>query len=496
MKISNEKIILSIVFLIFASIYCSISLVNHYFLRTYALDLGMFNQAIYSFSHLKMNYFTLDITGAEISYFGDHFSPIIIFLSPFYYLFGSYTLLIIQIACILLGGFGVYKYASLNHSQTYIPLLLTIQFFSIWGIYSALSFDYHNNVIAAMFVPWLFYFYDKKNKKAFLLFFVLIILCKENMSLWLGFILIGLTLKRLVKDEWKNQLNKILKFEIPLIVFSFLYFVIIVGKIMPMISHGQGTNQLSRYSLLGNSITEIVSTLIHHPKYIFSLLFESPLNDGISFGIKSELHFMVLISGGFALLYRPYYLIMLIPIYAQKFLANDFGFWGINSQYSIEFVPILSLCLSDFLSNRKSMKRVYGVAIITTLTTIFFTLKTIEKRTSLWYEKTNTAFYLDIHYKSTLNVKEIKEALNLIPKNAIISVNPAVAPRLAFRDKVYHFPIVKDADYIVLLTSKGNSYPLNEEDFSKKVNEYIKNDKFLIQYQKNDLLILRKKHFR
>lgn len=34
--------------------------------------------------------------------------------------------------------------------------------------------------------------------------------------------------------------------------------------------------------------------------------------------VKSELHAMVLLSGGLALLRRPVYLLMLAPIYGQK----------------------------------------------------------------------------------------------------------------------------------------------------------------------------------
>ena len=44
----------------------------------------------------------------------------------------------------------------------YLPFLAVVHFFSMWGIYSALSYDYHDNVMAAMFVPWLFYFFVEK----------------------------------------------------------------------------------------------------------------------------------------------------------------------------------------------------------------------------------------------------------------------------------------------------------------------------------------------
>lgn len=493
MNQSKEIKFLVAIILFFGLIYSSISLVNHYYFRTYALDLGMFNQAIYSFSHFKMNYFTLDISGAEINYFGDHFSPITILFSPLYYLFGSYTLLIIQIAAILLGGYGIYKYSSLFITNSYIPLLLTIYFFSIWGIYSALSYDFHNNVIAAMLVPWLIYFYTKENKKVFLLFFVLILITKENMALWLAFIIAGLVVKNIVEKRTPFQFKKILAFELPLILLAFSYFVVIIGVVMPLISHGEGTNQIARYGHLGNSFSEIIISLLKNPKYIFSLFFESTSTDPITFGIKSELHFMVLISGGFALLYRPYYLIMLIPIYAQKLLTTDYGFWGINNQYSIEFVPILALCLCDFLVKIKAIKLIYLITFLTILLTASYTIQTIRTRKSIWYDNTNSIFFSEKHYQTEFNRDEIMNALRLIPEEASVSTSPAIAPHIAFRDTFYHFPVVKNASYITLFTEHSSVYPLDQEKFRDQIYQYKTGGKYEVIYNKNSLLILKKK---
>jgi len=184
---------------------------------------------------------------------------------------------------------------------------------------------------------------------------------------------------------------------------------------------------------------------------------------------------------------------MLIPIYAQKLLSTDTALWGISSQYSIEFVPILSLCLTDFLLKIKSIKVAYGVAVMTTISTLFFTYQTIESQRALWYNKTNTAFYDKTHYESQLNPAEINKALQSIPKDAIVSASTPLTPHLAFREKIYQFPIVLDATYIVLLTSISNTYPLSAADYYKVWNEYLTNENFVVQYRKNGLLILKKK---
>lgn len=472
---------------VFAIIYCLTSFPNHYLLRTAALDLGMFNHALYNFAHFDLNYFTLSFDGSAVNYFGDHFSPITILYAPFYYLFGSYTLLIIQIFSILFGAVGIYRYAcfKLPHVDNY-KFLIIIQFLSLWGIYSALSFDFHNNVIGAMMVPWLFLYYEQEKKTKFLLFFVLIIATKENMPLWLFFIVLGLIVK-----HKKFNVKALLKFEIPILIFTIVYFFIVVGFLMPWIREGHGFNQLSRYDLLGSDLSEIVTTIFTKPGYVISLLYNNTLGNPLYDGIKAELHMMVFVSGGILFLVRPYYLIMLAPIYAQKLFSNSFGNWGINIQYSIEFAPLITLCIIDFFSTIK--KRVFiTVGLITICaSTIFFTYRTLETRKSKWYLKQNAVFYLKEHYQTSYDVANIYEQIFKIPKKAIVSTCGNLAPHLALRDKIYLFPKINDSDYVALLKIT-NTYPYSQEQYTELLGQLRTNTDFTIWYENEELIIFNK----
>ena len=471
------------IILIFIFIFGLISLVNQYQFRTDALDLGMLNHALYNFAHFDQNLFTLDIAGQEVNYFGDHFSPIMFLYIPFYYLFGSYALLLIQILAIAFGGYGIYKYSQLYFKNNSIPILFLIHFFGFWGIYSALSYDFHNNVVAAMFVPWLLYYYEKSNKKMFLLFFVLILISKENMALWLAFILLGLVCKKTTKSTFK----KVLRFEIPLIVFALLFFVLTIRVVMPYLRDGQGFSQLARYSHLGNTIPEILNTIIQKPSYVFSLLFENTTDSLNNYGIKSQLHFMVLISGGFALFYKPRFLLMLAPIYAQKLLTNNTGFWGVHLQYSIEFIPIISISLIHFFSQVNLSKiYLYILAVATMFLTYFYTYDVIEER------GIHAAFYSKAHYQSSLNLKEINIQLEKIPSDAIVSVSSSIAPHLAARNTIYSLPHIKDAEYIILFTDKRSAYPISREQQKKDIEKLITSKRFTLVYSKNNLLVLKR----
>lgn len=474
---------------VFALIYSAISLVNHYQFRTYAFDLGMFNHAIYDFAHLRWNHVTLDPTNFDFNYFGDHFSPITLFYAPFYYLFGSYSLLIIQIIAVLWAGVGVYKYAITNLGIERNALLLLFQFYGIWGIYFALSFDFHNNVIGTMLVPWLFYYYEKKNVHLTLLLYFLFLLTKENMALWGGFLLLGLWIKNKGWQDW----TRTFRYELPLIIGSFIYFAVVLAWVMPQIRQGQGLGQIERYVHLGKTLPEIIHTLVSSPKYIFSLFLETPFqpNNLPVAGIKSELHFVVLLSGGICFIYRPYYFLMLVPIYAQKFLSNNYNFWGVSHQYSIEFAPILVFAVLDVAKNISSQKsRSYFIALFAILTHIVS--YSIMDNSVCWFNKKNIRFFQADHYQSELPLATIYRIIDTLPKEVPLSLSATLTPHLFQREKLYNFPMVKDAKYIFLLTTMKDFVPFFKED-SIEAAHYRNNPNFEVQYDSLHILLLKRK---
>lgn len=295
-KLSSYPSYLYIVFLAFAVVFSLISLVNHFLFRSYALDLGVFSHAVDSLLHFRQPLFTLGLEGYDISFWGTHFAPVTILYTPFYYILGPYALLLIQIVATLFGGLGIYKISLEKLNNPKMSLLILLCFFGMWGIYSALSFDFHNTVIGAMLIPWFIYYLNKKNIWLSILFFLLIICTQENVALWMIFILAGIFINGLISGIYHED-KKTFYFHLSLLVISIVYFIIVINVLMP--GSNQQTNQFFRYSQFGNSLTEIVASIIRDPVTSIKLLFISSSTDKITFGIKGELHLMVLLAGGF-----------------------------------------------------------------------------------------------------------------------------------------------------------------------------------------------------
>lgn len=171
--------------------FALISLVNHYCFRTYALDLGLYTNALYDYAHFSGNDSSVFKETTE-NILADHFDLYLPLFSPLIYLFGTYTLLIVQIVFILIGATGIYRLIEHRFPDSGLKNYALTYFLVFFGIYSALAFDYHSNVVASMLVPWLFLAVDKRQLLKAALLALAILIGKENLSLWMIFI--GLSL--------------------------------------------------------------------------------------------------------------------------------------------------------------------------------------------------------------------------------------------------------------------------------------------------------------
>src|SRR5574344_242214 len=190
-SLTKRGINFALISALFVIFYAITSLENNYQFRTYALDLGAYTHFMWEYIHFRMpdtSMFSLLVMPS----LADHFDLYLVIFSPFVYLFGSYTLLIIQVLAVFFGGVGLYKLAKLYTNNDFLILMTVLLFYSFFGIFSAFSFDYHSNVVAAMFVPWIFYYLKKQKYGTCFLMVFLACIGKENISLWLLFVFIAL----------------------------------------------------------------------------------------------------------------------------------------------------------------------------------------------------------------------------------------------------------------------------------------------------------------
>ncbi len=463
----------------FGLIYSLISLINHYNFRTHALDLGMFNQAIYSYSNFSPAYFTQGLNGESVDYLGDHFSVITIVLSPLRFVFGTFTLLIVQIVAMVIASIFLVKLSRYHLISPKFSFFLVLLFNCIWGTYAAISFDFHTNVIAACLLPALIYYHDKQSVWKFWIVFVAMILCKENISLWLFFIALGL----LIRDKAKSMVGN--RRILLTLTISAAYFYSVVFLIMPWLNAQDLSPTFKENFLIGDkSVTETMLHYLRNPSELFNSLFQNTQGN-VS---KSKILTWSFLgaSGLVFTLLRPYYLLMLIPILAQKFLSLNGHFWDIHGQYSIEFVPLIVLAALDVVVYYKSSKTSFYLMVLFCISSYYCSYREVIKRNA-----TNNFLSFD-HYRCDLNRSEIEHMISIIPDNAVVSSSSRLAPHLSFRNKIFCFPVVNEADFVAITLKNLTTYPLTELEYLDRVKNVSESKDYQLLYSGNDCVLFRR----
>ncbi|OUJ76103.1 DUF2079 domain-containing protein [Hymenobacter crusticola] len=489
----------TILLLLFALAYGSISLVNHYNFRTAALDLGLIAQAVADFAHLHWPRTTLLLDAPPTSFLGQHFSLTPILAVPLYYVVGgAWALLLVQIAALLLGALGVWHYAYAQGASPGEANWALVLFASQWGIFSALSFDYHDNVVGTMALPWLALWVKQRRVVPALLAALVMLVSKENMALWLVFILMGLA--------WQHGRSyKVAGWLGVGALCALGYFLAITHYVMPALdaTHRSFT-QVVRYAHLGPTLGAAVSNVLLHPPLLWAALFHNTLPEPAYDYIKAELWFALLISGGWALVWRPWYALMLVPILGQKLLSNEYGFWGINMQYSIEFAPVLALAVVDALRprqparavqaprpGRKNLQRQAQMAAL--MGAIVFSLVTFCDRYSKWYNLLNNNPLVSAHYQSPYPDRAgLSVALSQVEAGLPLSATSCLVPHLLDRHDTFLFPVLRTARLVALLRepTEQAAWPLSPDQARQALQQLQKDPNYRTLYEDPQLVVL------
>ena len=457
---------------------------NHYLLRTNAYDLGIYTQALWDYAHGRVN---VNSIMRYNNLLGDHFSPQVLFWVPLHWVLGAWTLLVVQAAAVLAGGYGAYRLHLLRSGQQQPGAAVAVagQFWACWGIWAALAFDYHDNVVAALLLPWVFYWFEQDRRGRSAAAFGVLLLSKESVALWLVFVALGLAWL-----HWQRPARRWLA--LGLAAGAAGYFVVVTKVVIPALSGQAAYLYEQRYAAVGGTFGQMLHTAFTRPLYVLGLLFRNHLPSADGDYVKLELHLMVLLSGGYALLRRPQYLLMLVPIYAQKLFSNEVMHWGLNYQYSIEFVPVVSAALSQWLAAGAGPRRAGRLAVGAALLTLAATGVSLQVRRSPWYDKSTAQFYKARHFRREWAVAPVYAALAQVPATAAVSASSSAVPHLAERPYIFMFPYVGTANYLLLLPA-DKPYPLTAAGLRRRVAYYRHSPAWQVLADHPEVLLLRRR---
>jgi len=462
--INKSKLLFYITFAFFAGLHLFIVLMNHYYHRTFAYYYGVYNWAFYDYAHLQSSPCPVLFDATNSTFLQDHFSLLLIILVPVYwltkYIFGTYTLLIIQWVSIAIGGWFTYQLIFQKWKAVFPALAAMICYFSYYAKFSAYTADCNLAIIGSSLIPALFYFYEQEQKRWLFFVFAVLLIIREDFSLWLLFIGVFFLIK-----DWKFPEKR--KVALTLMITSLLFFILLFSLVIPSLETETKQFALFNYGALGDGPRKALLFILQHPIKSIELLFVNHIDAPEWDGVKVKFYLMFGISGGFLLFFRPVYLICLIPLIAKKMYNDDPIRWGYESYYGIEVASILPILIFCAMNELKFFKLNLWVTIILLLTIGGSVYGFIDHKNYHVFNKIR--FYQSDFYRVDYP-KDMDRVLKGIPETAAVSASSRLLPHLAYRHKIYYFPEVLDAEYVVL-TVYADKWPINDEEFEAKVAE-------------------------
>lgn len=379
---------------IFFFAYSILGVVRHLHYGSFGYDLGIADQIVWNYSHLRAAISTID----HVTYINElfvHLEFIYMLLAPIYWIYSSVlTLLILQALFVTFSGIPIFLLARRHSLKPFLSYSILISYLSFYGIQNALWFDVHSAAFGAGFLAWFIYFLDIKNFRLTLVFFVLTLFCKENFALTLGFVSFVYFLQR--KD--KRLLILMAAASIYLFAVFFIYFPSFVPD---------GYRFQSKEGLLsGISIFDFANTRE-----------------------KQEAIFYTFASTGFLSFLNPLFLLPILGNLASYFiLARDVSTTqGIYLQYRIELTPFLFLATIYGIVRFKKLNKwwIGAYILLCTLAVQYALHLPLSYLAKEWFWTTPTSVG-----NINLIIRKIPEDYSIITQNNII-------PHLSQRKKIF-----------------------------------------------------------
>jgi uncharacterized membrane protein len=326
--------------LVMAALYCVFALAQFYTFRTSSYDLVIFDETVRSYSHFLPGTSVIkglhNGFGPHFSELGDHWSPILAALAPFYWIYsGPQTLLVAQAVLFALAIPPLWVFTRRafggGRKATIAAYLVSVAYALSWPIASALAFDFHEVAFAPLLIAIALERLQAGRLRTALIALAALLLVKEDMGLLVAGIGIYLAVAR------PRVVRRQLLVGCILIVGGLLDTVIATYVLIP--AFGGRSDYYWAYTALGANGQQAVGHLITHPISSLKLLITP----------RVKLVTMLWLFGAFCFLpLRSPIALATIPLLLERMMANLFGNWWVTSyQYNAYLVIILACAAVD-----------------------------------------------------------------------------------------------------------------------------------------------------
>ncbi|WP_344336763.1 DUF2079 domain-containing protein [Brevibacterium salitolerans] len=271
-------------------------------------DLGIFTQMMTRYAEFSVP--IVDIKGPGFNLWGDHFHPLLMVLTPLFWIWPSgLTLMLAQAALFAASVWPVVSLASTRLSVRGTWLLAFSYVFS-WGLLNAVTAQFHEIALAVPLMAFGLVWWIRDRKLPAAVAIALLVFVKEDLGVTVAVFGLAIWLRNRADLRWAAGLAA---WGIAWLVYSVVFFL-------------PAFNTEGQYDYTGNVA----------------------LADVLAEGLLTKIGtvgFLVLAAGIVGL--RSPFALLLLPTLAWRFVGNVEGYWDTSFHYSAVLIPVVAVSLLE-----------------------------------------------------------------------------------------------------------------------------------------------------
>lgn len=424
---------------VYAVTFAALSLVRHKGFFTARYDLGNMTQAVWSAAQGEL--FTVtDPAGVQMSRLGAHVDPILGLFAPLWWIWPSPSMLLV-VQAIVVSSAAIPAY--LLARRWLDDELLAVAFAAVTLLFPAIQwanvFDFHAVTLAAPLLLWCIWAAVEGRYATLAVTAALAALTKEQVALSL--VILGIWMAVSLGRRWAGAI---------LAAASAAWTAVAVWVIIPHYNNGNASAFVSdRYGDLGSDTGEVLHTVVTQP---WEALRQGATADGGRYLLALLLPLLALS------LLAPLLAAGALPDLVLNLLSSRPEQHHIEYHYSAVIAPYLIAAAIRGLATLRARRRPVWVGRLATFSPAVAAALVVAGVAAgyllgplpFWRHVEGGSQVRAEQYRVPARTALLREAVALVPDDAVVSAGNRIAGHLSDRRRILTFPTIADAEYVVV----------------------------------------------
>jgi uncharacterized membrane protein len=469
MRLVHPRRLLWVGMAAYATAFAALSVLRHRAFETGRFDLGNMVQAVWSTAHGHPLRVT-NLHGDQVSRLAAHVDPILVVLAPLWWLWPSPSLLLtVQALAVALGALPLFWLARKHTGSERAALGLSLAYLLFPATEWMTLNEFHPVALACPLLLFAIWYLDEDRLLPFAAFALLAALTREEIP----FVIAGLGVwYALGRRRWIAGGA--------IAVAGVAGAAIAVQVVIPHFRHGSASFY-GRYDAVGGSASGIVRKAFTDPGRLASVAFD---HRGTHYLLD-----LLLPIAALALL-APLLLVALVPELALNLLSSVDAQSSIHYHYVAAEIPILFAAAA--IGARRLGRWATVAATVAVLAAIAgnYLLGPITLWRFVPGGETLQATSAQVSRHDRIAARE----LNLIPTDAPVSATNALGAHLSERKRIFSFPYLRGADWVVVDAQKPSLGDHNDKRGGlERIAELRRDPRFRLVAANDGVLVFRRR---